>query len=67
MAMDAGFLKTKIIEVMTDIRTEVDNPDDSMDQFAEKLAIAIVNEVKKMTIVATATSGGGPVTIVSIN
>lgn len=67
MAMDAGFLKTKIIEVMTDIRTEVDDPDDSMDQFAEKLATAIVNEVKKMTIVATATSGGGPVTIVSIN
>lgn len=65
MAMDAGFLKTKIIEVMTEIRTEVDDPDTSMDQFAEKLAAAIVNEVKKMTIVATAPNG--LVTIVSIN
>lgn len=67
MSMSESFLKGKIIEVMTDIRTEENDPDTSMDQFAEKLASAIVNEVKKMTIVATSTSGGGPVTIVSIN
>lgn len=65
MAMDPMVLKTKIIEVMTEIRTEEDNPDQSMDRFAEALAIAIVNEVKKITIVATAPNGA--VTIVSVN
>ncbi len=65
MAMDPVTLKEKIIEVMTDIRTEEDDPDASMDLFAEKLAIAIVNEVKKIAIVANAPNG--PVTIVSIN
>lgn len=65
MAMDPMVLKTKIIEVMTEIRTEEDNPDQSMDRFAEALANAIVNEVKKITIVATAPNGA--VTIVSVN
>lgn len=65
MAMDPMVLKTKIIEVMTEIRTEENNPDQSMDRFAEALAIAIVNEVKKITIVATAPNGA--VTIVSVN
>ncbi|MFW2137098.1 hypothetical protein ACK2M7_12605 [Chryseobacterium sp. TY4] len=65
MAMDPMVLKTKIIEVMTEIRTEENNPEQSMDRFAEALAIAIVNEVKKITIVATAPNGA--VTIVSVN
>ena len=65
MAMSEAALAQKIIEVMTTIRVEENDPDHSMNEFAQKLAAAIVTEVKKMTIVATAPNG--PVTIVSIN
>lgn len=64
MAMNEADLAQKIKQVMTEIRTEENNPDASMNSFAEKLAAAIVSEVKKMTI--TATAPNGPVTIVKI-
>lgn len=62
--MNEADLAQKIKQVMTEIRTEENNPDASMNSFAEKLAAAIVSEVKKMTI--TATAPNGPVTIVKI-
>ena len=65
MPMSEANLAQKIIEVMQDIRVEETDPDNSMNIFAQKLATAIVTEVKKMTIVATAPNGA--VTIVSIN
>lgn len=65
MAMNEADLAQKIKDVMNEIRTEQDNPDGSMNSFAEKLAKAIVDEVKKIKIVATAPNG--PVTVVSIN
>lgn len=65
MAMNAAALAQKIKGVMQEIRTEQDNPDGSMDAFAEKLAAAIVEEVRKMTI--TATAPNGPVTVVKIS
>lgn len=64
MAMNEAFLAQKIKDVMTEIRTEENDPDQSMNSFAEKLAAAIVSEVKKMTI--TATAPNGPVNIVKI-
>lgn len=64
MAMMETALKAKIIEVMTEIRNETDNPDASMQKFAEKLATAIISEVRKMTI--TAIAPNGPVTVVKI-
>ncbi len=65
MAMSEASLAQKIKDVMNEIRSEENNPDESMNSFAEKLAAAIVAEVKKVTI--TATAPNGPVTIVSIN
>lgn len=65
MAMSETILKQKIIDVMTTIRVEENDPDHSMNEFAQQLASAIITEVKKMTIVANAPNG--PVTIVSIN
>ncbi len=64
MAMSEGALAQKIKEMILDIRTEIDNPDQSMEQFCEKLAAAIVSEVRKITIVATAPNG--PVTVQSV-
>lgn len=65
MPMVEAVLAQKIKDVMNEIRNEQTDPDASMNSFAEKLAKAIIEEVKKMTI--TATAPNGPVTIVSIN
>lgn len=64
MALNIARLKDKIIAVMMDIREEENDPDSSMNEFAQKLATAIVEEIKEVTITATATNG--PVTIVKI-
>ena len=64
MALNIARLKDKIIEVMMDIREEDNDPDNSMNEFAQKLATAIVEEIKEVTI--TATAPNGPVTIVKI-
>lgn len=64
MAMNKDDLANKIKEVMADIRKEESDPDASMNLFAEKIAEAIVDEVRKMTI--TATAPNGPVTVTQI-
>ena len=64
MALNIARLKDKIIAVMMEIREEENNPDNSMNEFAQKLAAAIVEEIKEVTI--TATAPNGPVTIVKI-
>ena len=64
MALNIARLKDKIIAVMMDIREEENDPDSSMNEFAQKLATAIVEEIKEVTI--TATAPNGPVTIVKI-
>lgn len=64
MAMNESVLAQKIKEVMTEIRSEETDPDASMNSFAEKLAKAIVDEVRKITI--TATAPNGPVTVTKI-
>lgn len=62
--MNEAVLAQKIKDVMTEIRTEENDPDQSMEKFAEKLATAIVTEVRKMTI--TATAPNGPVSVTNI-
>lgn len=64
MALNIARLKDKIIAVMMEIREEENDPDSSMNEFAQKLATAIVEEIKEVTI--TATAPNGPVTIVKI-
>lgn len=64
MAMNEAVLAQKIKDVMTEIRTEQDDPEASMNAFAEKLALAMVEEVRKLSI--TATAPNGPVTIIRI-
>lgn len=64
MATDINRLQNKIIQVMDDCSSEIDNPQQSKEKFAEKLAEAVIFEIKKMTITATAPNGA--VTIVSI-
>ena len=64
MPMIEAVLAQKIKDVMMEIRAEETDPDASMNNFAEKLAKAIIEEVKKITI--TATAPNGPVTIIKI-
>lgn len=64
MALDISRLKQKIIRVMDECGQEESNPKQSKEQFAEKLAEAVIFEIKNMTITATAPNGA--VTIISI-
>ena len=64
MALSVPRLKEKIIDVMEEIRKEETDPDASMEAFAQALAQAIVEEIKELTI--TATAPNGPVTIVKL-
>lgn len=57
-------LKNKIIQVMDECGTEEDNPQTSKEKFAERLAQAVIFEIKNMTITATAPNGA--VTVISI-
>ncbi|MXV37670.1 hypothetical protein GO491_03095 [Flavobacteriaceae bacterium Ap0902] len=50
MALNKDRLKNKIIATMQQIRTEEDNPEQSMEKFADELALAIVEEIKQITI-----------------
>lgn len=64
MATSEYRLKNKIIQVMDQCGSEENNPQDSKEKFAEKLAQAVIFEIKNMTITATAPNGA--VTIVKI-
>jgi hypothetical protein len=64
MATSEVRLKNKIIEVMDECGSEEDNPQTSKEEFAERLAQAVIFEIKNMTITATAPNGA--VTIISI-
>lgn len=64
MATSEERLKQKIIDVMDECAAEDDSPETSKEKFAEKLAAAVIFEIKNMTITATAPNGN--VTIVNI-
>ena len=64
MATSEERLKNKIIEVMDECAAEETSPETSKEKFAEKLAAAVIFEIKNMTIAATAPNG--TVTIISI-
>jgi hypothetical protein len=64
MATSEQRLKNKIIAVMDQCALEETNPQESKEQFAEKLAKAVIFEIKNMTITATAPNGA--VTIIKI-
>ena len=64
MATSEERLKNKIIEVMHECGLEENSPETSKEKFAEKLAKAVIFEIKNMTI--TATAPNGTVTIISI-
>lgn len=64
MATSEARLKNKIIQVMDECGNEDDNPQTSKEKFAEKLAQAVIFEIKNMTITATAPNGA--VTIIKI-
>lgn len=64
MATSKDRLKNKIILVMDECAAEEDNPQLSKEKFADKIAEAVIFEIKNMTITATAPNGA--VTIVSI-
>ncbi len=64
MATSEERLKQKIIDVMDECGLEQDSPETSKEIFAEKLAAAVIFEIKNMTI--TATAPNGTVTIISI-
>lgn len=58
-------LKNKIIAVMDECGIEENDPQSSKEKFAEKLAQAVIFEIKNMTITATAPNGA--VTIINIS
>lgn len=64
MALNKDRLKNKIKTVMEEIRTEENNPDQSMEKFANDLATAIVEEIKELKINYTSglTAPNGAVT-----
>lgn len=64
MATSETRLKEKIIAVMDECSVEEDSPETSKELFAEKLAQAVIFEIKNMTI--TATAPNGVVTIIKI-
>ncbi len=64
MATSEVRLKNKIIEVMDECALEETDPQTSKENFAERLAQAVVFEIKNMTITATAPNGA--VTIIKI-
>ena len=64
MATSETRLKEKIIAVMDECSVEENSPETSKEQFAEKLAKAVIFEIKNMTITATAPNGA--VTIIKI-
>lgn len=64
MATSEDRLKQKIIEVMDECGKEDNSPETSKEKFAEKLAAAVIFEIKNMTIIATAPNGN--VTIIKI-
>lgn len=64
MPLNAIRLKNKIKAVMDDCSQEVNDPALSKEQFAQKLAEAVIFEITNMTITATAPNGA--VTIISI-
>ena len=64
MATSEERLKQKIIDVMDECGLEEDSPETSKEKLAEKLAQAVIFEIKNMTI--TATAPNGTVTIISI-
>lgn len=59
-------MKGKIVAVMKQTREETKDPDGSMNLFAEKMAEAIIEEIKELKIIYTtglvAPPSGGPVT-----
>lgn len=63
MAMNKNDLKEKIAELLTDM---MERDETSIDEFATRLAAAVVEEVQKADVIYTsgliAPSGGGPVT-----
>ena len=64
MATSEVRLKNKIIAVMDECALEETSPQTSKENFAEKLAAAVIFEIKNMTITATAPNGA--VTIIKI-
>lgn len=65
MATSEDRLKNKIIQVMDECGLEENDPQSSKQKFAEKLAQAVIFEIKNMTI--TATAPNGTVTIINIS
>ncbi|AYO58183.1 hypothetical protein CO230_08650 [Chryseobacterium sp. 6424] len=57
MATSEARLKDKIIQVMDECGLEENSPEESKDKFAERLAQAVIFEIKNMTITATAPNG----------
>lgn len=64
MATSEIRLKNKIIQVMDECGVEENNPQESKTIFAQRLAEAVIFEIKNMTISATAPNG--TVTIIKI-
>lgn len=64
MATSEERLKNKIIEVMDECRVEENDSEASKNNFADKLAKAVIFEIKNMTITAAAPNGA--VTIIKI-
>ena len=64
MATSEERLKDKIIEVMDECALEETDPQTSKENFAQRLAEAMIFEIKNMKI--TATSPSGNVTIIKI-
>ena len=50
MATSEDRLKNKIIQVMDQCGSEENNPQDSKEKFAEKLAQAVIIEIKNMNL-----------------
>lgn len=57
MALNKERLKQKIIKIMDICGKETDNPKQSKETFAEELSEAIIEEIKNITITATAPNG----------
>lgn len=61
MALDKNRLKGNIVEIMNDM---MEREVDSIDEFADRLAVALIDEIKEAQInyISGLTNSAGPVT-----
>lgn len=62
MPLNEQRLENKIVDVMEQCQQEIDDPNQSLRNFARELAKAIIEELKEADVVGICPTNGGPLT-----